>query len=206
MPGLKPKIAVAVSGQGRTLQNFLQTSLAFDVGAVIGSNSRAPALDLARKAALPIFIDDFKAVDPKTLNDWLIDQGISWIALAGFLRPFPLLSDFSNRVINIHPSLLPRYGGHGMYGIRVHAAVLAAREAFTGATVHFVNERYDEGSIIAQARTAIGTIQSAEELAAEVFALECEFYPEVLSRLLNHQLPLNEGRIWHFERDTPCTR
>ena len=146
----KPKIAVAVSGKGRTLQNFLQGSYPFEVGAVISSSPKAAALAIAEKHGLPIFTGDFQTIDPRHLDEWLKQHGIAWIALAGFLKPFPPLPSFLNRVINIHPSLLPHYGGHGMYGMRVHEAVLAAKEPVSGATVHFVNERYDEGSIIAE--------------------------------------------------------
>jgi len=200
----KPKIAVAVSGQGRSLLNFLSGDYPFAVGAVICSNPKALALDIAREHGLPVYVDDFRSVDADALNRWLTEDSIALIALAGFLKPFPALADYRNRVINIHPSLLPQYGGHGMYGKRVHEAVISAQEAFTGATVHFVNERYDEGSIIAQARIATTGILTAEELAHQVFQLECALYPEVLTRLLKRELPLSEGRIWHFEKGSPC--
>lgn len=88
-----------------------------------------------------------------------------------------------------------------MYGMKVHEAVIAAKEPVSGATIHFVNERYDEGAIIAQARTDVRHITSAQDLAHHVFELECRFYPEVLTRLLTQKLPLDEGRTWFFEKD-----
>lgn len=197
----RPKIAVAVSGQGRTLQNFLRGNFPFAVAAVICSNPQAGALELAKAHGLPTFIDAFKKIDPNALDQWLSDRDINWIALAGFLKPFPALPSFVDRVINIHPSLLPSYGGHGMYGMKVHEAVIAAKEPVSGATIHFVNERYDEGAIIAQARTDVRHITSAQDLAHHVFELECRFYPEVLTRLLTQKLPLDEGRTWFFEKD-----
>ncbi|MBC7532136.1 MAG: phosphoribosylglycinamide formyltransferase [Oligoflexus sp.] len=198
--GPKKKIAVAVSGKGRTLQNFLKGSFAFEVGAVISSKPDAAALDLAKAHGIPVFVDNFKNINAKALDSWLLQLGIQWIALAGFLKPFPTLPSFTDRVINIHPSLLPSYGGHGMYGMKVHEAVMAAKEQCSGATVHFVNERYDEGSVIAQIRSDIHLITNAQDLADHVFALECHLYPEVLTRLLNQQLPLAEGQTWFFEK------
>ncbi|MBC7658778.1 MAG: phosphoribosylglycinamide formyltransferase [Chitinophagaceae bacterium] len=201
MLGTKPKIAVAVSGQGRTLRNFLEGNFPFEVGAVISSSPKAKANTLATENGLPLFVADFGQVDALTLNTWLLTHAIKWVALAGFLKPFPALPSFQNHVINIHPSLLPRYGGHGMYGMRVHDAVLTAQEAESGATVHFVNEHYDEGSIIAQAKTNIQGLATAAAVADHIFALECKLYPEVISRLIQNKLPLSEGRTWHFEKD-----
>lgn len=201
MLNTRPKIAVAVSGTGRTLQNLLQGSYAFEVGAVISSKPDAAALELAKAHGLPVFVDNFKNVDGHALDSWLTQLEIQWIALAGFLKPFPTLPSFADHVINIHPSLLPSFGGHGMYGIKVHEAVIAAKECDSGATVHFVNERYDEGSIIAQVRSDVRLITSAQELADHVFALECFLYPEVITRLLNQQLPLAEGQTWFFEKE-----
>ncbi|RYZ81161.1 MAG: phosphoribosylglycinamide formyltransferase [Proteobacteria bacterium] len=200
----KPKVAIAVSGKGRTLQNFLKGDHAFEVGAVIASNPKAKAVELAESVGLPLFVGDFNNDLAPSLDTWLVERDIQWITLAGFLKPFPTLTHFPNRVINIHPSLLPRFGGHGMYGMRVHEAVLAAQDTQSGATVHFVNERYDEGSIIAQAPLNILGLQTADAIAESIFALECIFYPEVLNRLIKNQLPLSEGRIWHFEKDQVC--
>jgi phosphoribosylglycinamide formyltransferase-1 len=200
----KTKIAVAVSGQGRSLRNLLKGDYPFEVGAVICSNPKALAIEVAKEFKVPIFLEDFKNVDSEALNKKLAELDIRWIILAGFLKPFPQLRSFENRVINIHPSLLPSYGGQGMYGIRVHEAVIAAKEPYSGATIHFVNEHYDEGSIIAQAQSDINGVLTAEELAHHIFELECEFYPAVIARLLTQELPLSEGRIWHFKKDEIC--
>lgn len=200
----KAKIAVAVSGQGRSLLNFLKIERPFEVAAVICSNPKALAIDVAKDHGIPLFLGDFKAIDSETLNNWLVEHGVEWIALAGFLKPFPELRNYQNRVINIHPSLLPQYGGHGMYGIKVHQAVIAAKETVSGATVHFVSEHYDEGSILAQAPCDIRGIATAEELSHRIFELECEFYPEVVAKLLTQELPLKNGQVWQFTKDKTC--
>lgn len=200
----KTKIAVAVSGQGRSLRNLLKEHYPFEVAAVICSSPKALGIEVANEYGIPVLLEDFKTVNAEELNGKLERLGVQWVILAGFLKTFPQLRSFENRVINIHPSLLPNYGGHGMYGIKVHEAVIAAKEPYSGATIHFVNEHYDEGSIIAQAQSGISGILSAQDLSHHIFELECEFYPEVIARLLTQELPLSEGRIWYFKKDEIC--
>ena len=114
-------------------------------------------------------------------------QGASLVLLAGFTRllPVEVLRAFPRRVLNIHPSLLPRHGGQGMYGLRVHEAVIASGEAESGCTVHRVSERYDEGEIILQARCPVSPDDTPETLAARVLALEHRTYPEAIRTLLS---------------------
>lgn len=198
----KHKVAIAVSGKGRSLENFLRGQHAFEVAAVISSSPTAGAVDIARNRDLPLYLFDHKTPAAEQLNAWLAERGIEWVVLAGFLKIFPSLPSYKDRVINIHPALLPNYGGHGMYGMKVHDAVLAAKEVSSGATVHFVNERYDEGAMIAQARVDLSGATSSEEIARRVFDLECKLYPAVLNRLVTHQLPLPDGKVWQYtERD-----
>lgn len=185
------RLAVAVSGSGRSLQNFLRyqsNSDGYQVVAVIASRPDCQGLVIARDAGLPVFVDDFTPsrlaqVGPK-LYAWLNSLEVDLVALAGFLKLFPLDPAWEKRVINIHPALLPRFGGRGMYGDRVHAAVLAAGEKQSGPTVHYVNDRYDEGDIIAQQSVAVLPDDSPQSLAARVFAVECELYPRVVISLL----------------------
>ncbi len=108
------------------------------------------------------------------------------IVLAGFLwlLPTALIEAFPNKIINIHPALLPSYGGKGMYGMRVHEAVVAAREAYSGITIHFVNSNYDEGAIIFQAKTQLDAAETPESLAQKIHALEYAYYPKVIDDVL----------------------
>ncbi|TLP73121.1 phosphoribosylglycinamide formyltransferase [Maribacter sp. ACAM166] len=111
------------------------------------------------------------------------------IVLAGFLLkiPEPITSAFPNRIINIHPALLPKYGGKGMYGMNVHTAVLDNKESETGITIHYVNANYDEGAIIHQAKTSINVKDSADDIASKVHQLEYEYFPKVIDNILLKQ-------------------
>lgn len=184
------RVAVAVSGSGRSLQNFLKQSghYGFQVVAVIASREDCLGVTIACDAGLPVFVEDFTPLRlgeiSTKLYPWLAALQVDLIALAGFLKLFPLAPDWDKRVINIHPALLPRFGGRGMYGDRVHAAVLAAGDKQSGATVHYVNERYDEGAVIAQAVVPVYMDDNVQSLASRVFAAECELYPRVIQSLL----------------------
>jgi phosphoribosylglycinamide formyltransferase-1 len=114
---------------------------------------------------------------------------VDFIALAGYMKRVParVVAAFRGRIINIHPALLPRFGGSGMYGTRVHAAVLASGDTVSGATVHFVDEEYDHGEIILQERVPVLKTDTPETLAARVLAAEHEIYPEALRRLAAQQ-------------------
>lgn len=205
------RIAVAVSGSGRSLANFMQaqkSGRSFVVGAVIASRQDCYAVSIAKENNIPVFFGSFKPqhlpmLQP-ALYDWLSEQKIDWIALAGFLKPFPVDDKWANRVVNIHPALLPHYGGKGMYGDHVHRAVLANKEKWSGATVHFVNERYDEGAIIAQIVVPVAADDSTSTLAARVFEAECRLYPEVMDRLIRGELPLHQGEIMRMTYEIPC--
>jgi folate-dependent phosphoribosylglycinamide formyltransferase PurN len=196
---MKPSLVVAVSGGGRTLANLLnqQDQWNYKVAGVISSSASCGGCRIAEKADLPLFVGDFSAAAQhhtrKELTGWLADLDAQWIALAGFLKKFPDLPEYQTRVINIHPALLPNYGGPGMYGLRVHQAVLNAGDRETGATVHFVNEHYDEGQPIAQIRVDVADLGTAEAIAARVFQAECQIYPKVIDGLTRGQLPLETG-------------
>lgn len=127
--------------------------------------------------------DDFVNTD-LVLN--LLKQEADLIVLAGFLLKIPekIVAAFPNQIINIHPALLPKYGGKGMYGMNVHEAVRANNEAETGITIHFVNENYDEGAIIFQAKTSVDLNDSAEDIANKIHALEYEHFPRVIEEVI----------------------
>ena len=186
------RVAVLLSGSGRTLENLLAKipaeGLPLRIVAVVSSRSDVRGVEVARDAGLPCAVfrrKDFAgAVDHSAaINAWLAPQRPELIALAGYLCYYVPPDGFAGPVVNIHPALLPKFGGQGMYGDRVHRAVLAARETESGCTVHLVNERYDEGRILGQQRVPVLPDDDEHTLAARVFAAECELYPRVLTEL-----------------------
>jgi len=176
-----PRLAVLLSGTGRTLQNLLDRIGDGRMRAsVIGVGSdRADAFGLQR--AMEHGLDARHLKDATTTWSWLSEIEVDLVVLAGYMKLLPIVPEFSGRVLNIHPALLPKFGGKGMYGDRVHAAVVAAGETESGCTVHLCNERYDEGRILLQARVPVLPKDTAAVLAARVFAAECEAYPAGIS-------------------------
>jgi phosphoribosylglycinamide formyltransferase-1 len=196
------KIAVAISGSGRTLKNLIAKSKSSDasykVTCVISSNKNIYGNQIAQHNNLPLFIGDFRQhtreKNSLALCAFLEKQGPDLVALAGFLASFPLDHKVKERVINIHPALLPLHGGKGMYGGHVHEAVIAAGDLFSGATVHKVTEEYDKGRILGQAKVRVAT-KDPEALADMVFEAECDLYPKILNRIcLDNPIDLNGFR------------
>jgi len=157
---------------------------------VVSNNSRAGILDVARSNSLPAlhvsqkqFLTEPEFVD--ALLAALRSHGVDFIALAGYMKQLPaeVVNAYRNRIVNIHPALLPRFGGKGMYGIHVHEAVIAAGVAESGATVHVVDEEYDRGAIILQKSVPVLSGDTPETLAARVLSVEHEIYPEALRRI-----------------------
>lgn len=201
-PANSRRIAVAVSGSGRSLANFLERETegaGYEVAAVIASRPDCRAVDIAKAHGLPLFIETFTpsrlAEVGARLYPWLAEHSIGWIALAGFLKLFPLSPSWEGRIVNIHPALLPNFGGPGMYGDHVHRAVLAANAKQSGATVHLVSERYDEGATIAQIIVPVRAGDTETRLAKRVFEAECVLYPRIMNELITGRLPLAGGRI-----------
>jgi phosphoribosylglycinamide formyltransferase-1 len=186
------RLAVLLSGSGRTLQNFLERQAAGDwplqVCAVVSSRGDVRGVEVARGAGLPV--ETFRRKDHasvaehnQAINDWLRPHAPEIIALAGYLCLYRLPDWLDGPVVNIHPALLPKYGGKGFYGDRVHRAVLAAEEKESGCTVHLVNDQYDDGQILEQARVPVLPNDDEHSLAARVFRAECDLYPRVLANL-----------------------
>lgn len=154
-----------------------------EVALLICNNPAAFVLERAKKHGVrSLTFNRQEYAEGATIRKVLEETSVTHIVLAGFLWKIPayLLEMFPDRIINIHPALLPKYGGKGMYGALVHEAVKAAREKETGITIHLVNERYDEGRILFQARCAIAGDLSAEDIAHCVHKLEHEHYPKVI--------------------------
>jgi phosphoribosylglycinamide formyltransferase 1 len=195
-------IVVAISGAGRSLESLIQYSLqhrSWQVSGVISSGGSIGGHAVAARCNLPLFVGDFslRQVEDTTvaLKSFLRSQSADLIVLAGFLKMFPALTDFDRKVINIHPALLPKFGGHGMYGMRVHQAVIDSDERESGATVHFVNEKYDEGQMISQVRVPRNFGDDSATLARRVFIAECGLLPWTIDRIFSNQLPLEGGAV-----------
>ncbi|MFN8134714.1 MAG: phosphoribosylglycinamide formyltransferase [Bacteroidales bacterium] len=185
-----PRIAVFASGSGSNAQRiaeyFSGTGL-LEIAAIYCNNPDAYVLERAKILGIPSVLfdrDGFYHSD-NVLAD-MRSRDVDWVILAGFLWLIPayILKAFPQRIINIHPALLPAYGGKGMYGMKVHQAVIAAGDAESGITIHHVNEHYDEGDIIFQARCSIATGDTPEDLAAKIHELEYEHFPRVIRDLV----------------------
>jgi phosphoribosylglycinamide formyltransferase-1 len=197
-------IAVLISGSGRTLKNFLELaaegSLPVDVRLVISSSPTAGGLQYAVDAAVPTEVLIRKNFSSSQAYGDAIFAAcraaeVDYVAMAGFLKLAPVPDDFAGRVVNIHPSLIPAFCGHGMYGHRVHEAVLEYGAKVTGVTVHFVDNEYDAGPIIWQQPVPVFDDDSAETLAARVFEAEKEAYPHVLQLLAAGRIKLEGRRV-----------
>jgi phosphoribosylglycinamide formyltransferase-1 len=184
------RVVIFASGSGSNAENlikFFHNSDNASVIQVLTNNPHAKVLDRCKKlkvSALSFNKTAFSATDD-VLNILKAAQP-DLIVLAGFLWKFPefILKEFENRVINIHPALLPNYGGKGMYGMNVHKAVVENKESETGITIHYVNENYDEGAIIFQAKCEVLPTDSAEDVAEKIHLLEMEHFPLIVNDIL----------------------
>ncbi len=186
----KKRIAIFASGRGsnaRAIIDFSKTAAAFyEVVLILSNRKDAGVLKLATSKGIPSILVNKKAFkDSKLLRSQLQNAHIDLVVLAGFLWliPPPLIAAFTRRIVNIHPALLPKYGGKGMYGHHVHKAMVAAQEDVSGITIHFVNERYDDGAIIFQSRCQIRPDDNADMIGQRVLRLEHHFYPRVINGL-----------------------
>jgi len=209
----KVQIAVFVSGRGSNLKAIIREietkKLNVKVIAVVSNNQESGAIHFATDKNIPTFIVnsykkkrtysvstmasmiyDTKKIKglPVTyvdLNAYLSYLGTDLIVLAGFLKKIPneLIEFFENRIINIHPALLPKYGGKGMYGANVHKAIFEAKEKISGATVHYINEIYDDGKIIEQRTVDISDVKSPNEIAERVLKIEHQLLPDVIGKV-----------------------
>jgi len=186
------KIIFFASGSGSNVQNIIQHFSTFDqitTDLVLTNNQKAGVLDRAKSLNVPFYL--FKKEE--YLDDSLLNklQTIKpdLIVLAGFLLKIPksIVAAYPDKIINIHPALLPKHAGKGMYGDRVHQSVLDSGDSKTGITIHYVNENYDEGSIIFQSAVEVSKADTVESIANKVHQLEYKHYPEVLHQLLKDQ-------------------
>jgi phosphoribosylglycinamide formyltransferase 1 len=192
-------IAVFVSGRGSNLQAILEsdyTKNIITVKAVISDKIDCAAFQIAGKYSIPTFTIGKKpgSISYNELISSLKNLEIEIIVLAGFLKLIPVefLESFQNKIINIHPALLPLYGGPGMYGMNVHRAVYNSGDKFSGATVHLVNEVYDSGKIIAQEKIDISCLSSPDEVAEKVLDVEHKLLPSVLRKIAEGKIDLQK--------------
>ena len=199
------KLAVFVSGRGSNLKSIVNKiesrNLDAHVLAVVSNKSDSPALEYAESKSISTFVISTKeqngGKDYKSLLNVFKDLSIDLIVLAGFLKKIPdyFVDAFENRIINIHPALLPSFGGKGMYGMNVHRAVFKSSAKVSGSTVHFVNKVYDEGLIIAQRAVDISDVQSPEDIAARVLTTEHELLPFVIDLFSKECIKIVNNRV-----------
>lgn len=187
------RIAIFASGSGTNAENivdYFKDNAKVEVACIITNKEDAFVLKRAKKLGVESAFfskDDFNK--SSKVVQYLIEKKIDFIVLAGFLIKIPqnILDLYPSNIVNIHPALLPRYGGKGMYGDNVHKAVVAAGDSQTGITIHYVNENYDEGAIIFQAKCSVGKDDTYEDVAQKVHALEYEHFPKVIQEVLENK-------------------
>lgn len=184
------RLVVLLSGGGRTMLNLLEAiragRLAAQITLVISSRRDAAGIERARAAGLPVEVlrpRDFPEASAFTAaqSARVLRERPDLVIMAGYLVHWPPPAELRDRVLNIHPALLPRHGGKGLYGEHVHAAVLAAGDRESGCTVHVVDDEYDHGPVVRQSRVPVRPGDTVESLAARVFEAECATYPEAIA-------------------------
>lgn len=182
------RIAIFASGSGTNAQNifsYFSGNQNVIIDSLWSNNPNAYALERAGKFGVDTFtFTKNEFVNSTFVPDKLRERGVDLVVLAGFLWLIPPQLISAVKIINIHPALLPKYGGKGMYGAKVHEAVVANRERESGITIHYVNEKYDEGTIIFQARCDVNENDTSDDVASKVHQLEYQYYPEVILKVL----------------------
>jgi phosphoribosylglycinamide formyltransferase-1 len=200
-------IAVFGSGAGSNFKAILTAIQQGNIpdariSLVVSNNSGAGILGIARANALPaIHLSQKQFPDERSFADTVLstlhDHGVNFIALAGYMKQVPpdVVAAYRNRIVNIHPALLPRFGGAGMYGIRVHEAVLASGVKTSGATVHYVDEEYDHGAVVLQKTVPVLPGDTPELLASRVLVAEHELYPAAIRRIAENERAPERHRV-----------
>lgn len=187
---MKNAIAVFASGNGSNAERiteYFANHPEIRVKLILCNNKNAYVIERAHRLQLPCVVFTKSQLDDSSFMTSILDiHRINWVVLAGFLLKIPeyLIHKYPNRIINIHPALLPHYGGKGMYGGNVHKAVIEAREKESGISIHYVNDRYDEGKIVFQAKVPVLPTDTPESLANKIHGLEYEHYPAVIEKVI----------------------
>ncbi len=186
------QIVVFASGSGSNAENIISYFKKGDlvrVAAVFSNNPKAVVLDRAKRLNVPSVVFSKADLQTQIVLEKVKGFNPDLIVLAGFLLKFPenIINAYPDKIINIHPALLPKYGGKGMYGMNVHRAVLQNKEIETGISIHYVNANYDEGKMIFQQSVAVGECVNAEQIAEKVQGIEQKHFPKVIENLLFNQ-------------------
>ena len=193
------KIAIFASGEGSNFKAIYEKIKSGDIYAeislVVSNNPNCGAINFAKKNALTTFIvNQIRYPKPETQNmilkQNLLEADINLICLAGYMKMIPenIVAHFKNCILNIHPALLPNFGGKGFFGMKVHKAVIQSHATESGATVHFVDEKYDHGPIVVQEKVTIKVDDTANSLAEKVLAVEHSIYPEVVKAFCENRI------------------
>ncbi len=182
------KLAIFASGSGSNAENIFNYFIEnkeIEISLILTNNPQAGVIERANRMNIPVVIfnrNTFSKSDK--IVELLKNQGIDWVILAGFLWLIPknLIESFPEKIINIHPALLPKFGGKGMWGHHVHEAVVAQKEKESGITIHYVNEKYDEGKVIFQAKCTVNETDTADTVAEKVHQLEYEHFPKIIEK------------------------
>ncbi len=183
------KIAIFASGSGSNAENiykYFESSKNVKIQLILTNNKNAYVIERAEKLNIKCEIFDKKDLKSNYVLNILQENNIDFIVLAGFLLLIPkkIIEKYPQKIINIHPALLPKYGGKGMYGDAVHKAVVVNGEQESGITIHYVNEKYDEGNIVFQARCKITKSDTAEQLAKKIHELEYNYFPKIIEKII----------------------
>ncbi len=183
------RLSIFVSGNGTNLQRiaeYFADNKDVEIVNVVCNNPKAYSIERAKKLGIPLRMITREEFKSETFVEEMRSLHIDLIVLAGFLWKIPedLVKAFPKKIVNIHPALLPKYGGKGFYGEHVHEAVVTAKEAFSGITIHYVDEMYDNGEIILQAYVALSEKETPDSLAAKIHQLEQAYFPVVIEQIL----------------------
>ena len=183
------RLSIFVSGNGTNLQRiaeYFSSNPEVEIANVVCNNPQAYSIERAKKLGIPLRMITKEEFKSEAFVKEMQDLGIELIVLAGFLWKIPeaLVKAFPKKIVNIHPALLPKYGGKGFYGEHVHEAVVAAKEVQSGITIHYVNEVYDSGEIILQARVSLDENETPDSLAAKIHQLEQAYFPVAIEQVL----------------------
>jgi len=198
--GNKKNIVVFASGSGTNFINIYNNTINGKVVLLISNNPKCGAVDYAKKNNIDYrIINDFRFPENKNkeyeivLNNYNPDL----ILLAGFMKKIPskIIELYKNKIMNIHPSLLPKYGGQGYYGIKVHEAVIKSKDKITGATIHFIDDEYDRGPIIMQAKVPVHDSDNPNILSKRVLKIEYELYLKVVELFCTNKIKIEKDRI-----------
>ncbi|MDK2979322.1 MAG: phosphoribosylglycinamide formyltransferase 1 [Bacteroidales bacterium] len=185
------KIAIFASGAGTNAENlihYFKENKKIEISYIFSNNKNAYVIQRAKNHNIKHYIfSRTEFYNTTNILQILQKNNIDFIILAGFLWLIPdyLIKNYPNRIINIHPALLPKYGGKGMYGMNVHKAVLENNEKETGITIHYVNNEYDKGDIISQAKCPVNKDDTAETIAKKVHTLEYKYFPKIVEKIIS---------------------